>query len=278
MRSFPGKIGFPGETSSDVRAVITLADSRLEITTGETSIGHWPIADITLELGARGYVVILDGEELILAPDDRFGFRHAVEETQDAAPSSKRSRRRARKAAGKSTKPAKATMEKPSTEGVPVEAEPTPPDPPAPSAEVKPAKPAKAKKRIKRKPTKAPPPVDVPKEVPFVPGIDDLDDKAWWATRSEQGPTSFRGRLNTRAGIRQLAVGGAVIFLVLAYFAPAVVSLMLVIPGVAAVVAAALSLLDPSFTRRLPASLNEIRLMMIGLGLFTASLAVATIF
>ena len=68
------------------------------------------------------------------------------------------------------------------------------------------------------------------------------------------------------------------IFLVLAYFAPAVVGLMLVIPGVAAVVAETLSLLDPSFTRRLPASLNEIRLMMIGLGLFAASLAVTTIF
>ena len=313
VQTFPGKIGFPGDSATDIAAVITVGDASLEITTGETSIGEWPISDITLELGVRGYVVTLDGEELVLAPHDRFGFSQAVEEAQEHT-SLKVGRRAARKMAKKTAKANKAlatsskvddraqpiqetppTHETPPTKGTPPTQETPPtqkrPTQKTPIQEKEPAAPstpddkATTKKPKARRTTKVkfPRPRRAqadqgPPKAPHVPGLDDPDKDALWATNRTQEPASIRERLNGENGARNLAYVGAGGLLIAAYFAPAVVSFLLLIPGVAAVVAAGLALLDPSFTRLLPGWLSEIRLMLIGLGFFGASLIVASVF
>jgi hypothetical protein len=67
VQTFPGKIGFPNDASGDIAATITVAESTLKIETGDTTIGEWPIADVAVELGHRGYLIELDGEVLVLA-------------------------------------------------------------------------------------------------------------------------------------------------------------------------------------------------------------------
>ena len=288
MRSFPGKIRFPEENAEDVAAVITVTDDRLELSTDDTPIGTWPIGELDLALGTRGYHVTLDGEELVLAPHDRFGFNDAVESAQQAALKTPRQRRKEAKAK------AKAMAKKRST----APASPAPVEAPDPVHNSTPAhedqeqravdsKPAKAPRQKKvRKPKqprvrrrrKAPVDPNGPKPVPHVPGLEDPDRDALWATHRTQEAVSWRERLNTKAGGRKVAIGGAVAFAVLVFFAPAVIALMLLIPGAVAVILAGLSMLDPSFTRFVPPAMTEVRLMVVGIAFFGASMLVAWIF
>ncbi len=297
MQRFPGKIRFPEADTDDVAAVLTVHEQSLEIVTGETSIGSWPVAEIELELGASGYHVTLDGENLVLSPHDRFGFSHAVEDARQAATvrRSRRGRRKAAKRAKAATQAAAAPPPAAEEAGPVTTLEPAapaaPPDEPTPAEKqrprrqkapkakkvktrerpAKPPKPAKVRKRKQRDP-------DAPKPVPHVPGLEDPDRDALWATHRTHEPTSFRERLNTSEGVRKLALIAIPVVAVLLYFAPALIAVALLVPGAAAIVLAGLAMLDPSFTRYIPASLSDLRLMLAGVGCFLASLLVAWIF
>lgn len=277
MQTFPGKIGFPDNPSGDVAAVITVADGRLEIHTGDTSIGRWPVTELQLELGVRGYLVSLDGEDLVLAPHDRYGFNEAIETAQEQA-SVQKGRRTLRKQARHAKRQA------PIEQRVNPDMESSPAVPQVSASGTVDEEETRPRKKRFRRPKVAElepqprPDSPKPKPVPHIPGLEDPDKDALWATHRREEPTTFRERLNTRHGIRKIGLIALVAVVVLGYVAPAVVSMMLVIPAVTAVVLAGLGLLDASYTRFLPASMTEIRLMMIGIGLFGASLLVATFF
>ena len=56
------------------------------------------------------------------------------------------------------------------------------------------------------------------------------------------------------------------------------IGLMFLIPGVVAVILAGLSMLDPAYARFVPGAITEVRLMVVGIGFFAASLIIAWIF
>ena len=304
MKSFPGKIGFVNGEDDDVAAVITLDGIQLQIQTGDTSIGEWPIKDMNLEFGRRGYHVILDGEEVVLDPLDRYGFSTAFEVAQEAANEKKtrRARRLEKRNRDDTVESTEPTQDVPSAviagnESSTIEEtgseRPTRSDQRAAARiakeedkaaraeakQVAKAARAGAKQVAKAEKRRAAQADDTdPRPVPRIPGLEDPDKDALWETHHNDEDTSFRSKLNSRSGTRVLWTVGVALVVVLAYLAPTVASLMLVIPGAAAVILAALGLLDPVFTRLLPPSLNEIRLMIIGVGFFVASLLVSAIF
>ena len=96
-----------------------------------------------------------------------------------------------------------------------------------------------------------------------------------WATSSIEEPATLGDRLNSRSSRQWLAIVSVVIAVVLAVFAPNVLQLVLMVPGVVAVILASLGILDPSFTRFLPAKFSELRLLIIGIGFFLAALLLA---
>lgn len=291
MQSFPGKIGFPSDTSGDITATMTITGDVLEISTTDASIGAWPIDGLKLELGHRGYIVELDGEQIILSPHDRFGFNAAMEEAQQAVTvqntrkGARRAKKEAKRAAKEDARAAKATAKQAekAVEDPEVEFEPVPVVQEAPAAEsveaVTKAKPGKAPKpkRVSRLRTSKAADVDEPKPVPHVPGLEDPDKDALWATHRTEKRTDLRSRLNSATGARKAIYIGAAVMVALAIFAPAIATILLLLPGIAAVVLAGLSLLDPAYTRFMPGSFTELRLMLTGLGFFAASLVIAAL-
>lgn len=282
MPSFAGKIGFPDDDMSDVAAVMTVDDGFLEIHTGDTSIGRWPVTEFEIEFGMRGYFVRLDGEELVLAPNDRYGFSDAVETAQKAASAKKTSRRIRKQArrARKSQSPAglsEPTPEpKPDPTPAPKRTDPKRTDRSEEDQEKSPrprtlfaAAWAGAKKRKPDEPTTKP--------VPHIPGLDEPDNVGSWRHRTEE-PATLRERIRSANSARKLGLVALVALIGLTILSPEIASLLLLVPAVAAVILAALGILDPSFARFRPASMTDTRLMMIGIAFFVTSMAIATIF
>lgn len=273
MPSFAGKIGFPDIDMSDVAAVMTVDDGFLEIHTGDTSIGRWPVTEFEIEFGMRGYFVRLDGEELVLAPNDRYGFTDAIETEQKAASAKKTSRRIRKKArrARKSQSPAGSSEPKPDPAPAPkrtdrsVEDKGQSPQPHTLFA----AAWAGTKKRQPSEPATKP--------IPPIPGLDDPDNVGSWRHRTEE-PATLRERIRSANSVRKLGLVALVALIGLTILSPEIASLLLLVPAVAAVILAALGILDPSFARFRPASMTDVRLMMIGIAFFATSMAIATIF
>jgi hypothetical protein len=144
----------------------------------------------------------------------------------------------------------------------------------SPAGSAPPAKPT----RQERKAAKKLPADSEPKPVPHIPGLEDPDKDALWATHRTEEPSGWRHSLNSTTTTRKLIAAAIVSISVLAVFLPAIATIMLLIPGIAAVILAGLSLLDPAYTRFLPGSMSEIRLMTLGIGVFGASLLIASIF
>ncbi len=274
----------------------------MQLQIGHSALREWPVQDLDLALGVQGSAVGLSGGQVVLAPHDRFGFNSAIETAKEA--SGRKKSRRARKQAERANK-----VQKPSQTAVqPPQPTPVAATQPHPTEDVPASKPSRAERKAEIQAAKQQekvraaeakqasknakkaektrksdedgeaPAEFVPKPAPKIPGLADPDWDPLWEVHDNEGEGTSRSVLNSIKAVPTPWIIGVVGFLVFAYFFPTLASLLLALPGAAAVVVAGLALLDPAYTRFLPGSMSEVRLMTYGVGFFTASLLVSAVF
>jgi len=272
VRTFKAKIGTADETEADLEAILTVGEGQLLITAGDQEIGAWPVGSVNLDLTNRGYRMNIGGEALLVAPVDRFTFREAVDEERESveAKSGKGRRHSKRAKAGDTTKPTKQDRRAVAKSKNPDESRGHAPKP-------------QREKRAKRNWTSLSRSKERRLSLSAVEPLPAVENDAPWeipVTKDHVEPDPnqlvslfLRIPLPWKIGVTGaiLAFGAGVVF-------PRLVATIMLLPGLLAILTAGLGLIDPGYTRKLPASIDEQRLLTVGGILLAVGLMIVTFF
>ncbi len=272
MRTFKAKIGMRHDSEADLEALLTVGEGQLLITAGDQEIGAWPVGSVNLDLTNRGYRMNIDGEALLVAPVDRFTFREAVDaERENVAASDRKRGRRAKQKpaegeAGPTRRQVRAAKGAKKADGAKEAG-------PKPQKADKPRRSWTSLSRTKEHPLsksalerREPVENDAPREV------------AVTTDRVEPKPNVMLALFLKIPLPWKIAVTGVTLALGVGVVFPRLVATMLLIPGLLAILTAGLGLVDPGYTRKLPAALDEQRLLTIGGILLAVGLMIVTFF
>lgn len=80
MVEFTGQLRLPHESGREpgLKVVVDLIDEKLEIRSGPSLIGSWPMSEVGIRGEDNGFHLRIEGEELILEMDDDPGFALAI--------------------------------------------------------------------------------------------------------------------------------------------------------------------------------------------------------
>lgn len=282
MRTFKAKIGTADQANPDFEALLEVGGGQLVITAGDQQIGAWPVTSLQLDLTNRGYRMHVDGEQLLVAPIDRFTFRDAVDaERQSVQPKGRRARRKAKvqpPSLGAPPVPTKRELKQAAKlERLRQEAD---------TARAKEEAKADAKARAKEE-RKSGVRFRLPGRAVLSSISAALEPKpepdAPWEIPVEKEPVEIRrnplaARLAAIPPLWKIGAGASVVILAIGVFFPRLIATLLLVPGLLAVMTAGLGLVDPGYTRKLPPSLNEQRLLTGGGILLALGLLIVTFF
>jgi len=296
VQTFKAKIGTGEQAIPDSEALLEVGGGQLVIMVGDQRIGAWPVASLDLDLTNRGYRMNIEGEQLLVSPVDRFTFREAVDAEKASSTTQTRRRRRRSKAKAASTPksppvPSRRELKKAAKlERLRQEAAEE-------KAKLEAREEAKAEVRAQRKDGNASKRrFNVPSlrrsETPGSGPVEALLEPQPEAPAKREAPWEVpvakevvevqKNRLITRVEDLPLpwkiGAGGALVALVIGIFLPRLVATLMLIPGLLAVMTAGLGLVDPGYTRKLPATLDEPKLLTIGGILLAVGLLVVTFF
>lgn len=74
MPSFDARLRLPGQTKIPVSVVVDISDERLKFTSGERSIGDWPLDQVSVVSLPDGFHLKVEGEEIVLNVSDPNAF------------------------------------------------------------------------------------------------------------------------------------------------------------------------------------------------------------
>lgn len=74
---FRGLLAVAGDESNPVEVQVVVADSRLRVEAGDSTIGEWPVDEVTVDQRSDGYHIFAEGEELVFRTQQT-GFEAAV--------------------------------------------------------------------------------------------------------------------------------------------------------------------------------------------------------
>ncbi len=84
MPDFEARIQHPGDTAEGLRVVIQIDDGRFRVRSATERLGTWPLADVPVErLTPFRFRLVVDGEPLIVYPEDPTGFAEATQALVD---------------------------------------------------------------------------------------------------------------------------------------------------------------------------------------------------
>jgi hypothetical protein len=289
VQKFKAKIGTGDGVSPDFEALLEVGGGQLVITAGDQRIGAWPVTSLELDLTNRGYRMSVEGEQLLVSPIDRFTFRDAFDaERASAGTHGRRGRRRTkaveRPAIGSLPVPTKrelkkaAKLERLRQEAAVEKAKGEAREEARADAKAKRKDPSQALRRFGFR-GKAPLPSV---EAILEPKPEPQPEAPWEVPvekeRVEVTKNALAARFHDAPGTWKAAGGVGVAVLVVAIFFPRLIATLLLIPGLLAVMTAGLGLVDPGYTRKLPPSLTEQRLLAVGGILLGLGLLIVTFF
>lgn len=89
MPSFDARLRLPGQTKIPVSVVVDISDERLKFTSGERSLGDWPLDQVSVVSLPDGFHLKLEDEEIVLTvsdPNTFFGYlQNGKKEQSEAA-------------------------------------------------------------------------------------------------------------------------------------------------------------------------------------------------
>lgn len=294
LAAFTGMVRLIDDTAS-LPASVEFVDGCLAVATGGTELGRWSFSELSVEERPGGFLVTVEGEQLLVSPLDRRGFSAALDAalSRHAAAAERERRRRSRLRRRRRAETAEgAPAEPPALEHLPEPDEQREPEESAVGTRVGrwwrrrdlPPVPGDAENGV---PTAQPPvsverPPAVRVEAAPTETQGGRDRRRWMrvkgrgregtAGRPESEPAPARGSaggrlagLLDRVSLRQrLAIGAAVAVVLLAIFVPNVLALALLAIGGAGLLVGTLAFLDPYTAVRIPAPWTAQRLMALG--------------
>jgi hypothetical protein len=78
MGAFAGSMRIAEDFQGPIRVIVDLDAERLSIRAGEVDIGSWPLAEVGVRGEDDGFHLRMEGEEVVLDPDDLLGFAKAI--------------------------------------------------------------------------------------------------------------------------------------------------------------------------------------------------------
>ena len=77
MPSFDARLRLPGQQKLPVNVIVDISDERLKFTSGDKSLGDWPLDKLSVVSLPDGFHLRLEDEEVVLTvsnPDEFFGY------------------------------------------------------------------------------------------------------------------------------------------------------------------------------------------------------------
>lgn len=81
MPSFDARLRLPGQQKLPMSVIVDISDERLKFTSGERSLGDWPLDKLHVVSLPDGFHLRLEDEEVVLTvsnPDEFFGYLRKV--------------------------------------------------------------------------------------------------------------------------------------------------------------------------------------------------------
>ncbi len=78
MSSFTARLQLPGQTRLPLNVEVDIADELMTLSTGGRTVATWPLDQLQVSAVTDGFHIRIDGEELILSPDDSGSLARAL--------------------------------------------------------------------------------------------------------------------------------------------------------------------------------------------------------